>query len=227
MVLDVRLAYRGAGALVRGAERGRVVARLCRYGWGMPKLIDHARRREELAEAAWRVLLREGVGRVSVRNVAAEAGLTVSSLRHVFATQDELLAFALQLVLERVRRRVEPLLPVHDRDGVEAVACEFLPLGAQRWAEMEVYLSLFMAAGTNPELAPYRDRAHAALRASCRGLIDALDNGVDLAPGADHELEAQRLHALIDGLAMHLVFRGSEPGEVRRVLRAHLASLAP
>ncbi|GAA1487885.1 TetR family transcriptional regulator [Brachybacterium sacelli] len=65
----------------------------------MPKLIDHARRREELAEAAWRVLLREGVGRASVRNVAAEAGLTVNSLRHVFSTQDELLG---ALVLSRL-----------------------------------------------------------------------------------------------------------------------------
>ena len=74
----------------------------------MPKLTDHARRREELGDAAWQVLLRDGVGRVSVRNVAAEADPTVSSLRHVFVTQDELLVFALELVLERVRRRVEP-----------------------------------------------------------------------------------------------------------------------
>lgn len=194
----------------------------------MPKLIDHARRREELAEAAWRVLLRDGVGRVSVRNVAAEAGLTVSSLRHIFATQDELLVFALELVLSRVRRRVEPLLPVIDRRGVEAVAREFLPLGPERWAEMEVYLSLFMAAGTNPELAPHRDQAHKALRASCRNLIDALDNGTDLTAGADRELEAQRLHALLDGLAMHLVFDGvrGDAAWARRVLRAHLDSLA-
>lgn len=194
----------------------------------MPKLIDHARRREELAEAAWRVLLRDGVGKVSVRNVAAEAGLTVSSLRHVFATQDELLEFALELVLDRVRQRVEPLLPVADRRGVEAVACEFLPLSPERWAEMEVYLSLFMAAGTNPELAPHRDQAHAALRASCRNLISALDNGTDLAPGADQELEAQRLHALLDGLAMHIVFEGvrGDTAGARRVLRAHLDALA-
>lgn len=207
----------------------RIVAtRSYRYGGDMPKLIDHARRREELGEAAWRVLLRGGIDRVSVRNVAAEAGLTVSSLRHVFATQDELLVFALDLVLERVRRRVEPLLPVTDRRGVEAVACEFLPLSPERWAEMEVYLSLFMAAGTNPELAPHRDQAHAALRASCWNLIDALDNGTDLAPGADHEFEAQRLHAVLDGLAMHLVFEGvrSNTAEARRVLRAHLDSLA-
>lgn len=194
----------------------------------MPKLIDHARRREELAEAAWRVLLRDGVGRVSVRSVAAEAGLTVSSLRHVFSSQDELLAFSLQLVLERVGRRVEPMLPVTDRRGVEAVAAQFLPLDPERCAEMEVYLSLFMAARTNPELMPLREEAHAALRMSCRNLIEALDNGTDLAPGADHELEVRRLHALLDGLAMHLVFEGADgdPDGARRLLRGHLDDLA-
>ena len=135
----------------------------------MPKLTDHARRREELGDAAWQVLLRDGVGRVSVRNVAAGADPTVSSLRHVFATQDELLVFALELVLERVRRRVEPLLPVTDRRGVEVVACEFLPLSPERWAEMEVYLSLFMAVGKNPELAPHRDRAPGPALVECLG----------------------------------------------------------
>ncbi|MDN5687699.1 MAG: TetR family transcriptional regulator C-terminal domain-containing protein, partial [Brachybacterium sp.] len=111
---------------------------------------------------------------------------------------------------------------------VEAVAAQFLPLDPERCAEMEVYLSLFMAARTNPELMPLRDEALAALRQSCRHLIEALDNGSDLAPGADHELEARRLHALLDGLAMHLVFEGSDgdPDGARRLLSAHLDALA-
>lgn len=78
----------------------------------MPKLTDHARRREELGDAAWQVLLRDGVGRVSVRNVAAGADPTVSSLRHVFATQDELLVFASTEVLWPVPSdRAFPALP--------------------------------------------------------------------------------------------------------------------
>jgi AcrR family transcriptional regulator len=53
----------------------------------MPKLIDHEVRRLELVEAAWRVILRDGAGRVSVRAVAAEAGVSAGSLRHLFPTQ--------------------------------------------------------------------------------------------------------------------------------------------
>lgn len=197
-------------------------------GARVPKLIDHVQRREELAEAAWRVLLRDGIVHVSVRNVAAEAGRSVSSLRHVFSTQEELLAFALQLVLERVTDRVTPLLPITDRDTAEAVALEFLPLDLERRAETEVYLTLFMAASVNPELRRLRTEAHEALRYSCENLIRGLDNGVDLAPGVDHETAARHLHALLDGLAAHLIFNQPEdsPGWARRVLRNHLTALA-
>jgi AcrR family transcriptional regulator len=193
----------------------------------VPKLIDHARRREELAEAAWRVLLRDGIGHVSVRNVAAEAGRSVSSLRHVFSTQEELLSFALRLVLERVTDRVTPLLPITDRDTAEAVALEFLPLDAERRAESEVYLTLFMAASANPGLRQLRTEAYEALRYACENLIRSLGDGNDLAPGLDHELEARRLHALLDGLAAHLIFNqpGDAPSWARRVVRAHLDAL--
>lgn len=194
----------------------------------MPRLIDHERRREELAHAAWRVLLRDGAAHVSVRNVAAEAGLSVSSLRHVFSTQNDLLAFALRLVLERVTERVEPLLPVTGRSSAEAVTLEFLPVDSDRRAETEVYLTLFMAAGASTELRDLRTDAHHRLRMSCRAVIAGLDNGADLAPGADHEVEARRLHALLDGLAAHLIFDQpqDDPQWARRVVRGHFDALS-
>jgi hypothetical protein len=41
-------------------------------------------------------------------------------------------------------------------------------------------------------------------------MIDRLDNGTDLAPDAGRELKTLRLHALIDGLATHLVYERTE-----------------
>ena len=48
----------------------------------MPKVVDHAARREQLAAALWRVVVRDGVEAASLRRVAAEAGWSVGSLRH-------------------------------------------------------------------------------------------------------------------------------------------------
>ncbi|MGB3635817.1 MAG: TetR family transcriptional regulator, partial [Rubrobacteraceae bacterium] len=69
----------------------------------MPKIVDHEERRRELAEAVWRVILRDGVEGVSVRNVAAEAGWSTGALRHYVGTKEDLLASATQLLDERVR----------------------------------------------------------------------------------------------------------------------------
>ncbi|TDE60447.1 TetR family transcriptional regulator [Nonomuraea mesophila] len=195
----------------------------------MPRLIDHEQRREELAEAAWRVIMRHGIGRVSVRMVAAEAGVSAGSLRHVFSTQGELLVFTMQLVVSRVRARITAI-PPHPtvRQSVEAVARELLPLDAERRAEMEVNLALFSAATTETSLRGPREEAFEAVRDTCRWMISALDNGTDLAPGRDPEIEAQRLHAVIDGLATHLVYEppAADTSWATKVLTTHLDSLA-
>ena len=54
-----------------------------------------------IAASAVRVLSTRGVGALSVRTVAAEAGLATGSLRRAFPTQDALLVFSLELVSRR------------------------------------------------------------------------------------------------------------------------------
>jgi|SRR5690625_2422183 len=195
----------------------------------MPRLIDHDERRERFAEATWQVILRDGVGGVSVRTVAAEAGHSTGSLRHVFATQSQLLVFALQLVVDRVGQRMDALRSIPTPvERVEAVAAQLLPLDHERRAEMEVYLALFTAANAEPDLRAPRDAAHSSMRDGCRWMIAQLDNGHDLAPDSDRELEAARLHAVIDGLAAHVVYESAdtEPEWAHRVLVRHIQSLS-
>lgn len=194
----------------------------------MPKLINHDERRERIAEATWRVIVRDGVAGASVRTVAAEAGLSAGSLRHVFASQSQLLAFALELVVDRAVTRVAAMPSRSTAVAtVEAVAAELLPLDRERRAEMEVYLALFDAANVDTALRTPRDEAYQKMRNGCRWMIDRLDNGVDLAADADREQEAARLHALIDGLAAHLVWEplDADPDWAHDILLSHIRSL--
>lgn len=194
----------------------------------MPKLIDHRKRREELALAAWQIILRDGVAQVSVRAVAAEVGLSAGSVRHVFPTQEELLVFLMDFVSERVNRRISALPPrATIRATVEEMAAQLLPLDEERNAEMQVAIALFTAANTEGRLKQPRDDAHRAQRALCRWMVEQLDNGVDLAAGSDVEVEAWRLHALLDGLSVDLVYEPDEPDPswAVRVLSRHLDSL--
>jgi AcrR family transcriptional regulator len=173
----------------------------------MPKLIDHDAREIEVAEAAWRVLLRDGITKISVRNVAAEAGLATGSLRRSFPTQDSLLIFSLQLVQRRARDRILALEPgPTPRATAEACLMQLLPLDADRRVEMEVYHAMGSLALTSSALRPAYDQILADTRAACRVFLERLLRAGDLdAASLDLDRESAALHALVDGLALHLL----------------------
>ena len=59
----------------------------------MPKVIDVDERRTELARAAGRLIARSGISAATMRDVAAEAGLTTGALTHYFADKRELMLY--------------------------------------------------------------------------------------------------------------------------------------
>lgn len=194
----------------------------------MPRLIDHNERRLQLAEATWRVIARDGIAGASVRAVAAEAGRSPGSLRHLFSSQSDLLVFALDLVVERVTARIDalPAQPTATAT-VEAVAAQLLPLDSERRTEMEVYLALFTAAHTHRELRAPRDTAHQTVRQACTWMVGELARTQALPRTTDLTLEAKRLHALIDGLAAHLLYEphDHDPQWAADILRHHIHGL--
>jgi AcrR family transcriptional regulator len=190
----------------------------------VPKLVDHEQRRRELAEAVWRVIRRHGVDGASVRTVAQEAGWSAGALRHYFRTQSELLDFAILLAAERIRCRVEALELADDpRRAVEQLLSELLPLDDERQAENEVWLAFTARALIDPELRVRQVEIDDELRAACVRAVEML--GVPA--GRERALEAERLHALLDGLALHAAMRPDRlpPRRIVAVLRRHLDEL--
>ncbi len=188
----------------------------------MPPRMDHDARRAELAQAVWQVVLAHGVGAVSVRTVAQEAGVAVGSLRHVFPTRAELLEFSAELIVRRATERVGAVPPSDDAlEHALAVLEELLPLDATRRAEMDVNLALVAEAPALPRLAAIRDEAHAGIAVLCGQACERLGAPADA-------LTVRRLHALLDGLALHLLAQdpGADAGWARTVLRAELERIA-
>jgi AcrR family transcriptional regulator len=72
----------------------------------MPKIVDHDAQRERFAEAAIRLIARDGFEGTTMRAVAAEAGLSYGSLFHYFGSKDELLSHAVRHLTSRQSRRV-------------------------------------------------------------------------------------------------------------------------
>jgi AcrR family transcriptional regulator len=196
----------------------------------VPKLVDHEARRIAIAEAVWRVIRRDGLARASVREVARESGLSAGSLRHVFGSQSELLAFSMRLVAERAERRIRALTPSGDvRRDVEAAVHELLPLDEERRAEAEVWLAFAGQALVDEGLRALRGEVDGLLHGFFRTLIDALADAGGLDRRADRAVEAERLGAVVDGLVVHALMHPdrTDPTLQRAVVATHLDGLAP
>ncbi|KAB1906559.1 TetR family transcriptional regulator C-terminal domain-containing protein [Micromonospora tulbaghiae] len=189
----------------------------------MPKIVDHGARRAELARAMWRVVYRDGVGAATVRSIAAEAGWSPSALRHYFATQTELLVFA----MEHVQAEAAERIAADDRTGgprevAQRILEQLLPLDRQRVREAEVWLLLAARAQTDPAARTRMADADDGIRRAAEFAVALLTGQ----PAADPEAVA-RLHALLDGLALHALLYPERmpPARARELLGAHLDTL--
>ncbi|BCL17971.1 TetR/AcrR family transcriptional regulator [Micromonospora sagamiensis] len=194
----------------------------------MPKIVDHEARRAELAEAMWRVVYRDGAAAATVRSIATEAGWSPGALRHYFTTQTELLAFALEHVMAKATERFHAgdwNGPV--RDTVQRLLEELLPLDQQRVREMEVWLLLAARVPADPLARTRVAEADDGVRRATELAVTALADAGLVAPDRDVPTEATRLHALLDGLALHALLHPDlmPPDRVRAALAHHLDDL--
>ncbi|GAA3165067.1 MULTISPECIES: TetR/AcrR family transcriptional regulator [Streptomyces] len=204
----------------------------------MPKLVDRDARRRDVVDALFRVVVRDGLQRASLRAVADEAALNIGSVRHYFASQQELMRFAMESMLERVSarlmRRVDAVGGVAGHPRAEQYRLvadllgELLPLDDLRRAEVTVFLDFTAAARTEPAFADLSRKAATGTRALIHRALTGLADDGSLGPGRDVPAETERLAALIDGLGLTAVLHPAvvTPAVCADTLRTHLADLA-
>ena len=192
----------------------------------MPKIVNHEKRREQIAESMWRIILEKGMEGATVRGVAEEAGLSVGALRYYFKDQDELFVYAMRLVNERVTGRVMDIAarPLPPREKVIAVLLEIVPMDDERRAETDVWFSFLTHLKHRKDLDGIPE--HAVYEA-IQKLFGLLEVEGALRPGLDRELEAERLYSIIDGLALHAFLEPErlDPSMVRRVVRSAVEAI--
>lgn len=62
---------------------------------------DHHSKKVEIAEAAYKTILRVGIARASLADIAREMGYTTGVLRHYFKDKEDLLLFAKNMLFDR------------------------------------------------------------------------------------------------------------------------------
>ena len=194
----------------------------------MPKIVDHDKQRLLVAEAAWRVIRRDGMEHTSVRNIAKEANLSTGSMRHYFSTQSDLLLYAMNLVSERVRQRYHQMpLTGSPLEDMKKILLELLPNTDEKFAEMEVWFAFTVKSKTDPALKSLADNVYNELRRMATYVITYLMELGLTSPDLNVELEIERLYALVDGLAIHAILRPESMNAkvMDDILTLHLASL--
>ncbi|HVS77629.1 MAG TPA: TetR family transcriptional regulator C-terminal domain-containing protein [Steroidobacteraceae bacterium] len=100
----------------------------------MPKIVDHAQRRDEIALVACRVVAEHGFDQATIVRIAREAGYTTGMVAHYFDTKQEIIIAALRLILRRIEERLTPPSEGGAPDLL-ALLTEALPIDATRFTE--------------------------------------------------------------------------------------------
>jgi AcrR family transcriptional regulator len=165
----------------------------------MPKQVDHDERRREIGEAVCRVLAARGLDAVSLRHVAAEAGVSMGRVQHYFASKDDMLLFAFRQISDRVGARIGAVHSPDARTFLRAVLLELLPLSPAARAEAPVLAAFLAQAVVEPRLAEPLREGGSQMVAFVAGLI------TQARPDGDAERDAMVLLAFVDGLMMQML----------------------
>lgn len=197
----------------------------------MPRTVDHAERRGEIAEGLVRVAARDGLHAVTMRSVAAESGVSLRLVQYYFQTKAQLMHGALEHLERQSNERWQARLrtlpdPPPPRAYVEAFLAEALPTDERSRVFHLVWTSYAVLAMTDSALAeqPFvrgpsrleRRLAEVLTKAQADGELDA-----ELDPAS----EAARLLTLSHGMGTSVLVGQRSAEAAWDVLRYHLDRL--
>jgi TetR/AcrR family transcriptional regulator, regulator of biofilm formation and stress response len=179
-------------------------------------------RREQILEAALRVIGRSGREAVTHRAVAEEAGVPLGSTTYYFDSRDDLLAQALEHVageaVRRYARLAEELRSVTSPEELaDGLLGELVAAAEDRTAYIAEY-ELWLEAGRRPEL-------REAAESWCDAEQHAVAGAMESLGSSDPATDASLVVATIDGLGERLLGREENPAKAAKELRPELVRL--
>ncbi|QES30525.1 transcriptional regulator [Streptomyces venezuelae] len=163
-----------------------------------------------------------------MREIAAEAGVSLRVVQYHFDSKHQLLISALRLLREENERSARSRIPeglTDPRALLRAVLDEFLPLDAQRAVALRVFAAYDARSLTEPAFAAAFRHAGQPLERLVAGLIATGAAAGAAATGLDPRHEAGLLVSGATGLGMDVVRSGRTPDDVRAALDYHVERL--
>lgn len=160
-------------------------------------------RRIEVSEAVWKVIVREGLDRTSIRAIARELDCTTGVVTHYFRDKQELILFALDRVTEKLQQAMQKVAeqPLSVDRLIEMLSV-FLPLDNQRQEILKVWVAFLGYAVGRESLMLEHQASAGELREVIMQELKALQSAKKIRQDIDAGIEANTLLALVNGIAL-------------------------
>jgi TetR/AcrR family transcriptional repressor of bet genes len=108
----------------------------------MPKIVDHAKRRDEIAYVACQVVASRGFERATVARIARAAGYTTGMVAHYYDSKQDIILAALRLMLLRIEERLTRKR-TSGETNLLSVLSEALAIDATRFTECAFWMAFW------------------------------------------------------------------------------------
>lgn len=166
---------------------------------------DHEERREVIGLAAAEGIATRGLEQFTLRELAAELGVTTGVLTHYFPSKDALVAYTKELVFdlrfERARQAADGLAGI---ERLHAVVAEMLPLDAERRTGWRVLVAFHGSAVGSANMRRAHDRRMRRWFSLFDELVAPLVAAGTLAPETNAARIGMAVAFMVEGMAIHL-----------------------
>jgi len=186
----------------------------------MPKVVDHDAQRVKFAEAAMGLIAQHGLEGVTMRAVAAEAGLSYGSLFHYFSSKDDLLMHIVRHTAELQARRINALTSQGSGlKALEQLLCDDAIITESTRGDWMVWVTFLYKAALQQSFAEMHAELIEGWLARIRLLLkDAQDMG-EIRRNLDVDFEAKAIWAYSAGIGqLSLLHSEMLPVDVQKQL---------
>lgn len=196
------------------------------YDGRMPRVVDHEERRWEIVFALWLVIAEHGIEGVSLRQVAAEAGVSMGRIQHYFGTKDALVLAGCTALVDRGHGGYLETSDAPPRERLLHVVSQQIPKDDAGRVGVSVWYAYVAKSINHGAVRQVLAEARRGAEDECARLLRA-DRGADGGTGADQGAalqQARRLLALADGLTLRVLVGDLEPAEAVAMLEAEVGT---
>lgn len=170
----------------------------------MPVTVDHAQRREAIAEFVADIIAEHGLDGVTFRSVAAAAGFSTTIVTHYFSGKYDLLRYTHQIAAAHAQKRVHRVLA---RDPCDLQGCleAMLPLDKLSFRDWKIYFAFWQVASFNADFGDQEKRSTQHARDLIAITLDARREAGLLADTVDTPSLAIRLLTIVQGIAIQAI----------------------